>query len=130
MRSTTVFMGTIFLGAMAALLALGSPASAESVRCGSKLASEGDSLYRVRSVCGEPDAADRRIDVRTVRRKVRGPCFKRDGRLVCEHVEERSVEVVIDEWTYDFGSRRFVRLLTFEDGKLVSVRTDGYGTKE
>lgn len=119
----------VCMGTMAAMTA-SAVASADSLRCGNRLASSGDSLYQVRAVCGEPDAADRRVEVRTIRQKVRGPCFQREGRLVCEHVEERSVEVVIDEWTYDFGSQKFVRFLTFEDGKLVRVNTGGYGMKD
>jgi hypothetical protein len=46
----------------------------------------------------------------------------------CERVEEYSIDVVIDEWTYDFGRYRFVRYLTFIDGKLSSVETGGYGS--
>lgn len=114
-----------------ATVLLSTSASAESIRCGHKLASKGDSLYEVRAVCGEPDASDRRMEVRTIRRRVSGPCFKDDeGRTRCGRVEERSVEVVIDEWTYDFGKRRFLHYVTFEDGRLVQVRTGSYGYKD
>lgn len=108
-----------------------SDAGTDGMRCGQRLVSTGDSLYSVRSVCGEPAATDRRIVQRTGKRKVSGPCFKdRDGQIRCERVEEFTIEVVIDEWTYDFGPRRFVHFLTFEDGKLIKVATGGYGSAE
>lgn len=114
-----------------AAMLLTADALAESIRCGQKLATRGDSLYQVRAVCGEPDATDRRIEVRKIRRHVSGPCFKGDdGRTRCGHVQEQAVEVVIDEWTYDFGKRRFLHYVTFEDGRLVHVRTGSYGYKD
>ena len=99
------------------------------MRCGSRLVFEGDSLYDVQSVCGVPDATNQRVEYRTLRRHVNGPCFKQQGQLMCGHVEEHTIEVVIDEWTYDFGSTSFIRYLTFEQGKLREVTTGRYGRK-
>jgi hypothetical protein len=31
--------------------------------------------------------------------------------------------VRVDEWTYDLGENRFRRLLTFENGRLISIET-------
>lgn len=105
-------------------------AATDGMRCGQRLVSKGDTLYSVRAVCGEPDAADRRVVTRSERRRVRGPCFKgEDGKLRCERSEEVLVDVVIDEWTYDFGAQRFIRYLTFENGALSRVVTGGYGYK-
>ncbi len=108
---------------------LTSQAYADGMRCGSKLVSEGDSLYDVRSLCGIPDFTSQRVEYRTVRRIVNGPCFKQQGQLICGHVEEHSVEVQIDEWVYDTGSTRFIRTLTFEQGRLREVVTGRYGNK-
>ena len=102
-------------------------AATAGMRCGQRLVSKGDTLYAVRAVCGEPDAADRRVVTRSERRRVRGPCFKaEDGKLRCERSEEIFVDVVIDEWTYDFGAQRFIRYLTFENGALSRVVTGGW----
>jgi uncharacterized protein DUF2845 len=115
-----------------AVLSLGAAdVAADGMRCGQRLVSKGDTLYAVRAVCGEPDAADRRVVTRSEQRRVRGPCFKgRDGKLQCERIEEFLVDVVIDEWTYDFGTQRFVRYLTFENGSLARVATGSYGYKQ
>jgi hypothetical protein len=44
-------------------------------------------------------------------------------------VVEDYVVVVVDEWIYDFGPRRFLQYLTFEGGQLVAVRSGPYGNK-
>lgn len=104
-------------------------ASADGMRCGSRLVSEGDTLYDVRSVCGEPVAASRRVEYRTIRQHVAGPCVPQNGQVRCGYIEERTIEVVIDEWTYDLGSNKFIRYLTFEQGRLRDVQTGRYGNK-
>jgi hypothetical protein len=47
----------------------------------------------------------------------------------CGHSVERTVEVVIDEWTYDFGPQQFIQYLIFEQGRLVRVIPGDRGTK-
>lgn len=124
------FLPAIF-ASVALMLSLSGSAGAEGMRCGQRLVSKGDTLHEVRSRCGDPTATDRRVVTRKEKRRVRGPCFKeRDGQVKCEHVEEYTVELVIDEWTYDFGPRRFVHYLTFHDGKLHDVTTGSYGRVE
>jgi hypothetical protein len=126
----TRLFGIAALGTAAIVAASAKPslAGTDGMRCGQRLVSSGDSTYQVRSLCGEPAATDRRVETRVERRRVRGPCFKdQSGQLRCERDEAVSIDVVIDDWTYDFGPRRFVHYLTFENGKLVRVATGGYG---
>jgi len=104
-------------------------ARADSLSCDGRIVSTGDSRYDVRSVCGEPDDASQRVEYRTVRGRISGPCVREGGKLRCGQTREEAVEVVIDEWVYDFGKNRFIEYLTFEQGKLVSVRDGGYGHK-
>jgi hypothetical protein len=106
-------------------------ARAEGMYCGSRLVSKDDSLYQVRSLCGEPDDAQHRVETRTVRERVRIPCSRSENSSgKCETMVERSTDVVIDEWTYDMGRQKFVRLLTFVDGRLRRIETGGYGSKD
>jgi hypothetical protein len=113
--------------ALAACLGLAaSQAQADGMRCGTKLVSDGDTLHKVRSTCGAPTTELRRVEHRTVRRWVAGPCAP--GQTQCGHMVEHTIEVVIDEWTYDRGPHDFVRHLTFEQGKLQSIVTGSYGT--
>lgn len=111
-----------------ALIAVASEARADGMRCGRRLVSTGDSLYRVRSVCGEPADAQRRVVTMTERRRVRVPCGRDEAEARCERTEAYARDVVVDEWTYDFGAQRFIRHLTFLDGRLEQVATGGYGS--
>ena len=100
-------------------------AAADGMRCGTKLVSDGDSTYEVQSRCGEPQGKTKRIELRTVRVWVGAPCVTADAR--CGRAIERTVEVQIEEWTYDFGPTKFIHYATFEDGRLLRVVTGDYG---
>jgi hypothetical protein len=110
-------------------LSVSSQARADSLACNGRIASSGDSRYEVKAICGEPDDASQRVEYRSVRGRVSGPCTRENGKLRCGQTREEVVEVVIDEWVYDFGKNRFIEYVTFEQGKLVSVRTGSYGHK-
>lgn len=111
------------------LLATSQSARASTLHCGSHIVSTGDSRYDVKSACGEPDDASQRVEYRTLRGRVAGPCRRSDGRIICSETREAVVEVVIDEWIYDFGRNRFIEYLTFEQGRLVQIRRGSYGKK-
>jgi hypothetical protein len=99
------------------------PVHAESgMRCGSKLVGQGDSTYRVRQLCGDPVEARTHTETRRV---AAGRRQRADGSF--EYIE-RTVEVPIDTWLYDFGSHKFMRRVTFEHGLLVHVETGSYGS--
>lgn len=104
-------------------------ARADSMNCKDRIVSTGDSRYQVKATCGEPDDASQRVEYRTVRGRVAGPCRREADRIICSDTREQVVEVVIDEWIYDFGKNRFIQYLTFEQGKLVTVRSGSYGYK-
>ena len=110
-----------------ALLLVSSWSQAEGLRCGERLAANGASLYEVRAKCGEPDDAQHSIETRTVQRKVLTPCA--NGARLCEVIENQSVLVSIDRWTYDFGNNRFLQFARFEQGNLVNVALGPYGQK-
>lgn len=110
-------------------LATSATAHADSMNCKNRIVSTGDTRYQVKSTCGDPDDASQRVEYRTVRGRVAGPCTRQGDRIVCSDTREQVVEVVIDEWTYDFGKNRFLQHLTFEQGRLTTVRTGGYGYK-
>ena len=115
-------------GMLAGGLLLPEPsAAANSLRCDNQLVQEGDSQYEVKSLCGVPDDAQQRTESRRVQRAVQRPCARGTGS--CVVVVDDYVEVVVDEWIYDFGPRRFLQYLTFESGQLVAVRSGAYGHK-
>lgn len=115
--------------AAATLLAAG-PAFA--FRCQGKIVSEGDPQAKVLRYCGEPVSAQQRTIWRSG--------FPRGREVVVENgnarlgtgqellVHDRSVvEVVVEEWTYNLGPRKLMRVVRFEDGVVTKVDTLGYG---
>ncbi len=82
--------------------------------CGDRIISTGDAQADVFNKCGEP--------------------FYRTS-----HTEElwepigasgsRKVVVTVEEWTYNFGPQRFMRIITFRNGRVVDVRTGNYGVR-
>ncbi len=109
------------------LLLCGS-SQAEGLRCGDKLASNGESLYEVRAKCGDPDDAQHSIETRTVPHKTLVPCA--NSAKLCEVVVLQTIQIAIDRWTYDFGNNRFIEFAHFEQGNLVRVSTGTYGQKD
>lgn len=109
-------------------LLLPEPSAAGSgLRCDNQLVQEGDSQYEVKSLCGPPHDVQQRTETRRVQRAVQRPCARGTGS--CVVVVDDYVEIVVDEWVYDFGPRRFLQYLTFEGGQLVAVRSGAYGHK-
>jgi hypothetical protein len=98
------------------------------MRCENKLVQPGDSQYEVKTLCGPPDDIQQRTESRRVQRAVQRPCP--NGRGICSSVIEDWADVLVEEWTYDFGPNRFLQYLTFESGKLVLVRSGPYGVKQ
>lgn len=99
------------------MLALLVASDAYALRCGHRLVQVGDHKLDVLEVCGEPDSVEVRTGVRG--RRLRHPF----GALEIDQFEE----VVIEDWVYNFGRRKFKQLLEFEDGELKSIRNLGYG---
>ncbi len=86
-----------------------------ALRCGTKIIAKGDHKTSVRIKCGEPEAIEERVIYRTLH-LTRHP-----------HGDKVVVPISIEEWLYNFGPRRLMRQLWFENGKLVRIRSLGYG---
>ena len=115
-----------FLMGLLALVIPGAARADEGFRCESgRLVASGDHMHEVRNKCGEPDSAGQRVEKRTRKEKVR----RWVQGVAEEFTEEREVEVVLDEWIYDLGPRRFIRTVTFENGRVVHVETGERGRR-
>lgn len=111
---------------LAASLKWSAHASAEQLSCKDRLVKLGSSQYDVSALCGPPDGMQQRSEMRPVRRQVRVPC----AAGMCLTVIDDAVQVLVEEWVYDFGTQRFLQYLTFEGGTLIRVKAGGYGHKE
>jgi len=80
--------------------------------CGDRVISTGEKKAEVILKCGEPFYKDVRVE------EVLD--WVDNGRLA-------KVSVTIEEWTYNFGPNRFMRIITFRNGTVVDIQTGGYG---
>lgn len=98
-----------------------------SMRCGGRIIALGDSTYKVLRECGKPSWVSSHQEERvswdtykpnlldsTPQQKYRTPLFTKEY-------------VTVEEWTYNLGPAQFIRYLTFENDRLVSIETGDYG---
>ncbi len=90
---------------------------AYAFRCGRELVQVGDHKIDVLEKCGDPESTDERVAVRGSR--LRHPY----GALEIDQYEE----IVIEEWVYNFGPRKFKQFLLFENDELKKIRNLSYG---
>lgn len=80
--------------------------------CGDRFPSIGQTKAEVLLACGEPFSR------------------AKSSETVTERVDEktkREVLIPVEEWTYNFGPDRFVRVFRFRDNRLVEIRLGDYG---
>jgi hypothetical protein len=111
------------------ILVIAEPAMA--LRCGNRLVNDGDHKSKILKFCGEPTA----IQVRTM---IRGGFPANQTRRYRHEISDRDLlfadrayaEIIIEEWTYNFGPRKLMRTIKFENGLVVSITRQGYGYVE
>jgi Protein of unknown function (DUF2845) len=91
----------------------------DTLRCGSRLVSTGDTKDKVRTLCGEPTSVN---FAGTLRQGGYGY-----GAYDYSYFGPAWIDVPIEWWTYNFGSSKLLRKLRFIGDELVEIRTDGYG---
>jgi hypothetical protein len=99
--------------ACVALLLLPCRTHADSMRCGSRIVKDGDTMEKVLDVCGEP-AKQERTWIQ------RAPQYELDGHYYSFPGTE---EVPADVWTYDFGRNKLKQRVRFIDGMVDSIVT-------
>ena len=121
----------ILIVAAVLLLVLFLPDTAAAFRCGNKLVKEGMHEAEVIAICGEPTLARhlgyaiRSADIRYRRPTSSG--------IVITHTPgyyRYPVDVMVTEYIYNLGPRKFMRRIVFEDGLVASVETLGRGYRE
>jgi hypothetical protein len=112
--------GLLAQALLVALLAT-APATADSLRCGTRLVTDGDSAAKVRALCGEPTEISRSEILRRPVVWIGGTPY---------YVSQDLVPVPVESWIYNLGPQKLMRQLRFEDGVLVRIRTLGHGYHE
>ena len=113
------------------LLAVLATTPAHAFRCGNKLVKKNMHEQQVLRACGEPST--RRYlgtSVRNVFVPVRRSYTHGLSTDSYPGYGPFAQEVVITEYVYNFGPRKFMRRLLFEGGVLVYIEKIGYGYRE
>jgi len=100
-----------------------------AMRCGTQLIVKGNSQAKVLKYCGEPVTKSFRYGLR------RGTYPKRgeDGEWI---ENERNydyygrTEVLIEDWVYNLGPNKFMRMIQFTNGIVEKIETLEYGYRE
>ncbi len=109
---------------LAVMLLFSRADAALAMRCGTELVLEGQSKFEVLQRCGEPYYNETRVDYRWA------PNWNGArplGSPQAYYPSPAVLQVVIDEWVYNFGPTRLMQSLIFENGRLMSISNLGYG---
>jgi len=91
---------TFLLALAGVILLMASPGRSRSLRCGTEIVRVGDPTIEVLQKCGEPDLKE---------------LIKTDG-------------LIVEKWTYNCGSARFMRIITFKGGNVQRIEIADYGS--
>jgi hypothetical protein len=107
--------------AIAAFVAFAAPhpAQADSMRCGTRLVSEGDGKDKVRKLCGEPTSV-------SLAGYVGGPGYY-TGPYENTYLWPGWSTVPVEIWTYNLGPSKLLRKLRFVGDEVDEIWTDGHG---
>ncbi|MGI9294868.1 MAG: DUF2845 domain-containing protein [Pseudomonadales bacterium] len=120
--SNAILMAT----ALTVGLTLADPVMA--LRCDRKIVSEGMPQGEVRKYCGEPTSTQERTIVRAgIPRSQNRTQSDRRGRQELLFADRSYEEIVVEEWTYNFGRHRFIYVIRFENGRVTAIEDLGYG---
>ncbi|SJM91061.1 conserved exported hypothetical protein [Crenothrix polyspora] len=106
-----------------------------ALRCDSWVVEPGDSKQDIYDACGEPDFTDFHYERRGNNNYAEfGQYYnnqnrQRGGQFNYGQQNFRVVEVLVEEWTYDFGHSRLRQHLRFENGRLKEVTDMGRGRR-
>ena len=112
-----IFFHRLLLLGSCYLLLLSSEANALPLRCGNKLVDRGDKKFEVLQKCSEPSMKEVREDEKISIREDMVTGYKLKNKL----------QIIRDEWSYNFGPNRFLLFIEFENGRVVSFHQRGYG---
>jgi hypothetical protein len=107
---------TVWLMAGIGLLCLSAGAQADALRCGNRLIGEGDHFSRLLRYCGEPEFVETRSAQRAFTNLL--------GQVVFHGYAE---EIRIEDWTYNFGPHKLMRIVRIENGQVAEIRQLGRG---
>lgn len=105
-----------------------------ALRCGHSLVQPGDYKADVVDKCGDPDSVESHYERRGIVNHADATQFNFSGQrrnpdnaFNYGQSNYAEIEVLVEEWTYDFGSVRLRKILRFENGRLTHIENLGRG---
>ena len=96
-------------------------------RCGTKVVSIGDTKSEVINKCGEPDHIEVWEVERGRKRHYKSPPSPDTTHGTSGKSYSSKVHVAVEEWMYNRGRQKFLRLLRFENGRLTKIEIGNRG---
>lgn len=122
-----MFMGrrTIWMAVLFTIVFLQAQANADTTfRCNGHIISVGDYKTEVLEKCGEPKHQEQWEEVQE--KEVSQQTGEKEDRLrVSETVK---ILFHMERWTYDLGTKQFIRYLEFKNGELINITTGDKGS--
>jgi hypothetical protein len=111
----------------ALLWAVGPVESAQAMRCGSRLISEGDPREKLANECGPPTTVETWEEERYYHYDAPPPSYQ--YREFERYGSAYRVKVIIrvELWTYNYGPSRFMDYVRVENGRVVKIYSGSYG---
>jgi len=114
----------LFLLIPSVLLFHSSAKADRGLRCQGRLVTIGDTKAEVLEMCGKPDQ---------VKQWEEG--HDRNFSQIYDYEKERYIApkliegpILMERWTYDMGSNKFIRYLYFQNGELIKIETGEKGS--
>lgn len=98
---------------------------ANTIRCGSRLISPGDFKERLLKECGDPDFVEVWEEERI--HDYYSPGFDDSYYEGYGRPFRVKVHVIVEEWTYNHGSHRFMDHVRIENGRIRKIKSGQYG---
>lgn len=84
-----------------------------ALRCSNQLINIGDSENKVLQVCGRPT------------QKCKSVVASTESLAKQQHAHFKNLKII--DWIYNFGPTDFLYVLSFQNGMLIRIATNGYG---
>jgi hypothetical protein len=103
------------------------------MRCGNVLVNKGDPQAKVLKHCGEPAGKTRSYGIRSGTYPELNSGISGYGETVTSRGRVYlygQTEVLLEDWTYNLGPDKFMRLIRFANGIVEEIKTLDYGYLE
>lgn len=117
----------LFIGICTLLGSAGLVIPAETMRCGSRIISEGDPKDRVLSECGPPSDVQAWEEERYYYYDAPPPSYLYKEYEYYGNAYRVKVHVNVEVWTYNYGPSRFIDYVRIENGRVRRIYSGGYG---